>query len=50
MKTEPGKVYQLKLTPKQREEVKELTGKDVEMVSLTVDELEQRIAPALIRN
>ena len=50
MNTQPGKVYQLKLTPKQREEVRELTGKDAESVSLTVEELEARIAPALVAN
>jgi hypothetical protein len=44
------KIYQLKLTPKQREEVRELTGKDAESVSLTIEELEDRIAPKLAAN
>ena len=50
MDAQPGRIFQLKLTPRQREEVKELTGKDVEVVSLTLDELEERITPGLIRN
>jgi hypothetical protein len=45
MKTEPGKTYQVKLTPAQQQEVRELTGKDAETISLTVEELEERIAP-----
>jgi hypothetical protein len=47
MNTRPGKVYELKLTPKQKEEIRELTGKDAESVSLTVEELEERIAPGI---
>ena len=50
MNTQPGRVYELKLTRKQQEEVKELTGKDAESVSLTVEELEARIAPRLVAN
>jgi hypothetical protein len=36
----------LKLTPEQQQQVKEATGKDAEALELTVEELEQRIAPA----
>lgn len=50
MNVEPRKVYSLKLTPRQQEEVKELTGKDAESVSLTIQELEERIAPRLGAN
>jgi len=50
MKTEPGKIYQLKLTPAQQKEIQELTGKEGETVSLTVEELEERIAPGWTNN
>ncbi len=35
----------LKLTPEQQRQVKEAIGKDAEALELTVEELEQRIAP-----
>lgn len=47
MKTKPGKQYQLTLSAKQQAEVKELIGKDVESVTLTIEELEERIAPGI---
>ena len=47
MKTEKNKTYQLQLTPQQRAEVRELTGKEAEALALTVEELEERIAPGL---
>jgi hypothetical protein len=50
MKTQPGKIYQLKLTPAQQQEIRELTGKETETVSLTVEELEERIAPGWTSN
>jgi hypothetical protein len=50
MKTEPGKIYQLKLSPLQQQEIRELTKRDAEAVSLTVEELEERIVPALAAN
>ena len=34
-----------KLTPDQREQVKEATGKEAEALELTVEELEERITP-----
>jgi hypothetical protein len=44
--TEKGReVYQLKLTPEQQAEVRELTGQQAEALSLTVKELEERIHP-----
>jgi uncharacterized small protein (DUF1192 family) len=33
------------LTPEQKEEVRRATGKDAEAVELSVEELEERIAP-----
>jgi 6-phosphogluconate dehydrogenase (decarboxylating) len=36
------------LTPEQKEQVKKATNKDVEAVELTVNELEERIAPRAI--
>ncbi len=47
MKTERNKLYQLKLTAQQQAEVRELTGKNAEALELTVEELEERIAPGL---
>jgi hypothetical protein len=35
----------LKLTPEQQEQIKKATGKNAEALELTVEELEQRIAP-----
>jgi len=35
----------LELTPEQQQQVKEAIGKDAEALELTVEELEQRIAP-----
>ena len=37
------------LTPEQKEQVRQATGKDAEAVELTVQELEERIAPMTIR-
>jgi hypothetical protein len=50
MKTEKAKTYELKLTPQQKAEIKELTGKEAEVLTLQVEELEERIAPALAAN
>jgi hypothetical protein len=50
MSTEPQKIYQLKLTPAQQQEIRELTGKDSDTVSLRVEELEERIAPGWTNN
>jgi hypothetical protein len=50
MKTDKTTIYSMKLNDKQREEVRELTGKEAETLSLTVEELEARIAPALMTN
>ena len=37
------------LTPEQKEQVRRQTGKDAAAVELTVEELEERIAPILPR-
>lgn len=50
MKTEPQKVYELKLTPAQKEEIRELSGKEAETLVFTVEELEERITPRLATN
>jgi hypothetical protein len=36
----------IKLTPEQQETIKNATGKDARSLELTVQELEERIAPA----
>ena len=36
----------IKLTPEQQKEVQKATGKNAEALELTVQELEERIAPA----
>jgi hypothetical protein len=46
MKSKKGNTFQLKLTPEQRSEVRELTGKDADTLELSIAELEERIAPA----
>jgi hypothetical protein len=45
MKSKKANTYQLKLTPEQRSEVRELTGKDADTLELSIEELEERIAP-----
>ncbi|NNG15194.1 MAG: hypothetical protein HKM89_01855 [Gemmatimonadales bacterium] len=39
----------IELTPAQRELVRKATGKDTEALELNVEELEERIAPAMAR-
>ncbi len=41
----PGKRISIKLSPEQQKQVKQATGKNAEALELTVEELEQRIAP-----
>ena len=43
MTTKPN--IRITLTPEQREEVRKATGKDATAVELSVEELEERIAP-----
>ena len=39
------KTFRLHLSPEQRAEVEKATGKNAEAIELTVEELEERIAP-----
>jgi uncharacterized small protein (DUF1192 family) len=41
--------FTMKLTPEQKEEIRKVTGKDAEVIELSVEELEERIAPAARR-
>jgi hypothetical protein len=45
----PKEQFRIQLTPEQRTQVKNATGKDAEAVELSVEELEERIAPAMAR-
>jgi hypothetical protein len=38
--------FRIQLTPEQKAQVRTVTGKDAEAVELSVEELEERIAPA----
>ncbi len=42
-------VIQIKLTPEQQEQVRQQTGTDAAVIGLTVQELEERIAPGGVR-
>jgi hypothetical protein len=42
----PKEQFRIQLTPEQKAEVRKATGKDAEAVELSVEELEERIAPA----
>ena len=42
-----GKRISIKLSPEQQRQVKQATGKDAGALELTVEELEERIAPAV---
>lgn len=39
--------FRMKLTPEQKDQVRKATGKDAEAIELSVEELEERIAPAV---
>jgi hypothetical protein len=45
MKSEKNPV-RITLTPEQKAEIRKTTGKDAEALELSVEELEERIAPA----
>ena len=47
-KRSPGKRISLKLSPEQQKQIKQAIGKDAGALELTVDELEERIAPVKI--
>ena len=38
--------FRMTLTPEQKEQVRQSTGKEAEAIELSVEELEERIAPA----
>jgi hypothetical protein len=42
----PKEQFRIQLTPEQKAQVREATGKEAEAVELSVEELEERIAPA----
>jgi hypothetical protein len=42
----PKEQFRIQLTPEQKTQVKNATGKEAEAVELSVEELEERIAPA----
>ncbi len=48
--TEDKKIVRIDLTASQKEQVKATTGRDADAVELTVQELEERIAPRLASN
>jgi len=48
MKSTKGQ-FRIQLTEGQKAQVRSLTGKDAEAVELSVEELEERIAPASVK-
>jgi uncharacterized small protein (DUF1192 family) len=42
-----SEIFRITLTPEQKEQVRRRTGKDAEAIELSVEELEERIAPAM---
>jgi uncharacterized small protein (DUF1192 family) len=38
--------FRMTLTPEQKDQIRKVTGKDAEAIELSVEELEERIAPA----
>jgi hypothetical protein len=45
----PKDQFRIKLTPEQKAQVRTVTGKDAEAVELSVEELEERIAPGTFK-
>ncbi len=45
----PKDQFRIKLTPEQKAQVQTATGKEAEAVELSVEELEERIAPSALR-
>jgi hypothetical protein len=43
-------VVSIALTPEQKSQIKHATGRDGEAIELTIEELEERIAPRLASN
>jgi uncharacterized small protein (DUF1192 family) len=44
----PKNQFRIELTPEQKDQVRNATGKDAEAVELSVEELEERIAPSTL--
>jgi hypothetical protein len=42
----PKEQFRIKLTPEQKAQIQQATGKEAEAVELSVEELEERIAPS----
>lgn len=42
-----SETFRMTLTPEQKEQVRQTTGKEAEAIELSVEELEERIAPAM---
>jgi hypothetical protein len=40
----------IELTPEQKEQIRQLTGKQVPAVKLALEEIEERVAPAITAN
>jgi hypothetical protein len=40
--------FRINLTPEQKDQIRNATGKDAEAVELSVEELEERIAPSTL--
>jgi uncharacterized small protein (DUF1192 family) len=45
----PKEHFRIQLTPEQKSQIKSATGKEAEAVELSVEELEERIAPAMAK-
>ena len=43
-----SETFRMNLTPEQKEQVRKTTGKDAEAIELSVEELEERIAPSKV--
>jgi len=41
--------FTMKLTSEQKDQIRKVTGKDAEVIELSVEELEERIAPVTAR-
>lgn len=48
--TNPKGLVRITLTPAQTQEIKQATGREAEAIQLTIEELEQRIAPRMAGN
>jgi len=44
----PKEQFRIELTPEQKSQVRKATGKDAEALELSVEELEERIAPGQV--